>query len=378
MASPRTPQHKPDPRYELRYYSYCGHVAWGARREPLPDHTPLGTILVGKYLPARNCFCPVCALAEKNPDRDHACLVVSNLEKRITAVGFGKARKDELSALRFQWEPKPGVWFFPVRGRIEDYLPNFEKTLGCKIDYANMTNMPTLPKIKQVNQDAPRYTDKQIDPIATGELGEDKKATDTESKLISIDRNKHDNAKKKPLDQIIFCRPDMKNSLKVDPEASVIIGTISWPPDQSALRNIVGHNLPVGARRVLCLPPLLDLIKLGFTRAMMLKLMAGAAEHDVVVFTVDTLFDLRDALPDVKKVVNALALLPEEIPQAAVKPSLPARKGGRPATARTHKPEVLRLLAGGLSANAVAKSLGISARSVLRFLGEVKDQRPAQ
>ncbi len=316
-----TPRHAPNPTLKVMAHESCGHLTWRKRAEPLTD---LSSYKPPTHLEHGLPLCHTCVLAQESPAPSSARLLASYVLKRITAIGFGRARKEELKELRFRWVDSEQLWVFPVTdGSFAKHLPAMAESLGCASEVIDASVVPPLPG-----------TADDLPPARV------------------------------PNWAFIKCSLEGK-ILKLTPSGRmtmVDIGTTSWPPDLSTLPSVESAGLPPEVPRLLVLPEVRDLASLGFTRDDLLILLAQAADMGVAICTTDFQFEGRGLLSLAKQHIR--------VPIAPVKPAQKSAKpqGGRPATAMVQSPEILRLRDEGLSAAKIAKQLTLSPRSVLRVI----------
>lgn len=315
----RMPTQAPNPTFEAKFHRSCGHVTWHVRPEPLAD---ISSHVPPRYFPIGLPLCRACRTAQESPDTSSARLVASVVLRRITAIGFGRSRKDELKELRFSWSKSEELWHFkPTDGSLAMHLEALGGRLSCTTDVADTRVMPALPGAID-----------EVPPLRVPEWA------------------------------FISCSPTGE-SMTLTPVGEMVwahIGTTPWPPDPSAIPTASSAGLPPGVPRILGLPSVSVLREQGFTRHDLLSLTSRAADLEVVVYLADDLFDGRGLihLPSAKTQQG-----PATNSYKSAKP-----KGGRPAKARAQSAEILCLAAQDLSAAAIAKHLGISSRSVRRVL----------
>jgi len=335
--TPFTPRHTPLLHQELCWHPVCTHITWRKRAIPLPEGASETIPTPPRFLPAGKPLCPNCEQAEKESSPDAARLIGSLWSKRITAIGFGRKRKDELKAHHFRWGAVPEVWVFEASGgNIENYLATLALTLRCKtemVDVRVAPKAPTTPKNTLAMPSAPKVTPS---PVQTTP----------------------------PKWAVITCAvPGGKVGLSVGAQKNqTIIGSIPWPPRLNNLPEVISAGLPPEVPRFLCLSGITKLAEANFTQRDLWQLAQAGAEMNVAVLTVDKQFDTRPLLLGIRKLPPG--------PKCAVLMTSPTQKskGGRPASARIRSAEVLDLAGKGMSAAAISRQLGISSRSVRRVL----------
>jgi hypothetical protein len=327
MDPVRRPSHVANPTFELTFHRSCGHVTWHARVEPLMD---LASHQPSDYLPFGQPLCNSCQMAQESPDPSTARLVASKVLRRITAIGFGRPRKEDLKGLKFSWSPTEGLWFFkPTDGVFEKHLLALTRLLSCISEIVDPKVLPALPGA--------------VDELPPPRI---------------------------PEWAFISCSPtgEKMTLTSVGRMVWADLGATPWPPDLTAIPSVSSAGLPAEVPRVLGLPSIRDLKNHGFTREDLFSLMVRALDIGVAIHTRDDQLDVRGllCLPS-----NKVPHIPACAPQKPAKP-----KGGRPAKARAKSQEILHLAAQDLSAAAIAKKLGISSRSVRRVLDSTGPGRP--
>jgi len=340
MDAPFAPRHTIHARFFLQWHPSCGHVTWFPRNEPLPeDGTPKpGSDAPRRRLPKGLPLCPSCQMAQDLPEPSVACLVGSVVLQRIAAIGFHRGEKERLNALHFQNNYRDRLLVFtPAPNTIESQIRSLAAALGCSFDLADTRVVPPIPGELPNRPASPSPPQHKIKHCA-----------------------------------LISCMSDGKhlNLGKLSLETYTPIGTIPWPPNPKDLRNLpdpVSAGLPPETPRRLCLPTIPELHDLGFTRDDFWGLLEAAADLDLTIMTVEG------------EVCGASTMrLLHRLPMASTKaPSSPVdrtpNRGGRPPSARLKGEEVLRLHSEGKSVAEVARTLGVSARSVRRILALPKE-----
>lgn len=316
-----TPRHTPHRQFELQWHASCGHMTWRRRTEAVPE----GMVpALAKYLPMGLPLCSTCQAAQEKPDPAMALLVGSVALKRITAVGFGVGRKEELKALKFVWKPAEHLWIFPVPPQaMEEHLRHLSASLGCASEALLSLKIPPVP-------------------ASSANV-----ASNPDPKMA-----------------VIACPVD-KRPIQLAPGAQgrlVMLGTIPWPPDLTALPDVSDFGLPPNVPRRLVLSPVDALARSGFTREDLWRLIDAAADLGVTV-------GLAGHEINTKHLQDVLLQLPRRRPvDPHVDSGRPPTKGGRPRTAALHQEEIVRRYAQGQSMAAIARALGFSARSVGRMI----------
>lgn len=325
-----TPRHTPHPLFEVQLHESCGHVTWRQRVEILPE----GAIpTIPKYLPLGRPLCAACQMAQEKPELSAARLVGSGMLQRITAIGFGVKRKDELKALKFVWRPTESLWVFPSSvSTLQEEAGRLADALGCP---SEVNRSLTIPPVPESSCSLPEVRVPKLAVIACP-IG-----------------NKH-----------IFLTPHSRNN-------QVLLGTVPWPPDLSALPDVSSIGLPPHVPRRLALPPVEDLATKGFTREDLLALINAAGDLGVTVTIVG------DEFPT-KPLQDVLAKLPHRTPVShPLNQDRSQSKGGRPRTASLHRDEMVRRYHQGQSLSSIARDLGCSPRSVGRLVsGSIPPNEP--
>lgn len=310
MLSSDHPAQHPD--HDLVLHSGCGHTTWYPK--PAPPRLPL--------------LCPACAQAQKALTRSCARLIASPALNRITAIGFGKPRKDELKGLGFRWHAEEYLWaYHPSNESLEGPLRRFAERLRCAKELITEDAVPPYP------QELPPTEQVQTAPPPPN--------------TSSVTGTDWLTCYSTPI-------PGDIGAVWEDAKGYCFAGRIPWPPSPAQMPEA---NHPV-AGRLLIIPELSDLSRYGFTRGHFLDLLAGCFLHGVALAT-----SLRGL--NTCKIIELADSLPHG-PSQALR-SVP-RRSGRPASAMARSAEVLLAAQGGKSAAQIAHELGISSRSVRRIL----------
>jgi len=278
VSTPFTPKHQPDREYELCWHEVCTHTTWRVRAKSLVADSPEPQILATlKNLPLGAKLCPACREAQEHPRAGYPRLVLSTFAKRITAIGFGRARKDELKALRFQWGRVEGVWVFLPHGTdpLEASLNRLGEALGCATEVADKRKVPPRPVKDQVHNALAQPTTPALPPSP---------------RVASVSAT----GPATPRWAIIACPTtgDPATQSAEQQKTNPIFARLDWPPQLGTVRAVSAQCPYPNAAQVLISPSIAQLIELGCAQKDLWALAAGLAEIGIVFSTRGQDFDL--------------------------------------------------------------------------------------
>lgn len=269
-----------------------------------------------RFLPAGLPFCSICAEAQQRPDTSTPRLILSSIAKRITAIGFPRARKEELKALGFQWGRVNGVWVFlsDSHKTLEAALPRLAKSLNCSTETVDFSRVPPIlsPEIPamEFQRALPGET-----PVAP--------CTPSSSADASI-----------PQWAVIACRKP-GGSFKQTPEQqrkTPITAIVEWPPQIEKIRAASIRDLYPTTPRILALPRLQDLIDLGFSQGNLWRLASDLTRIGVALTTMKSGFNLANQFETIRR------LHPEAVSSAKHSPQAPDGKQAEENPCSSHSP----------------------------------------
>jgi len=235
-------------------------------------------------------LCPACREAQEHPRAGYPRLVLSTFAKRITAIGFGRARKDELKALRFQWGRVEGVWVFLPDGTnpLEASLILLGEALGCATEAADTRKVPPRPaKVRGDNGplQAPILAIQPSPEVAT----------------ISDTKLEH------PLWALIAClKPgDSVTQTAEQQKICPIYTNLDWPPQLPAIQ-AASLNCPYpNTNRLLLLPSINQLTDLGYSQKALWTLVSLLAEMGIAFATKLDEFAITDQFSSIRLLHSA-------------------------------------------------------------------------
>lgn len=281
-----TPKHTPDRLHELCWHPTCTHITWRKRQKPLPVNLTEDQIPAPpKQLPEGTPLCVCCRKAEGNPDPSTARLILSVPSNRITAIGFGKTRKDELRALRFKWGKVAGVWVFLADGTdpLETSLKRLGEALGCATEVADTRMVPPKPR--------ERSAEKEPQQVSVGNVQVSKSTSlPSDTRLL-------------PRLAVIACPgPGRSFSQTEDARrASPIIASVPWPPQLQAIRAAATSALPPEVPRILVLPTVAEMAGLGFSQVNLWNLASDLAALDIGLCTAHREIDMEEQFRSIRR-----------------------------------------------------------------------------
>lgn len=287
ISTPFSPKHQLDRQFELCWHPTCTHTTWRVRASPLaPDLSEEQIPAAPKYLPVGSPYCPACRKGQEHPDANTPRLICSIFAKRITAIGFGRARKDGLKALSFQWGRVEGVWVYPADGTnsLEASLARLGKALGCAIELADTRKVPPRPVNGHVDAGTPQTPIPAIQP--SPEVG-----TISDTKL------------EQPLWAVIACpAPGASFSQNAEQqEISPIFATMDWPPQFQAIQAASCSCPYPGVPQVLVSPSIRYLTETGYSQIDLWGLASRLAEASIALSTPGGDFNLSEHFSAIRR-----------------------------------------------------------------------------